>query len=89
MLLNALIAIMSDAATAAADTGLGFTALPYPLTMCHQSNGASPSPSYPAYMCVCTDGTKFLASKADIIDELEQSIPKWHRSADWYVSSVA
>ena len=49
MLLNALIAIMSDAATAAADT----------------------------------DGTKFLAAKADIIDELEQSIPQWHRGKDW------
>ena len=51
MLLNALIAIMSDAATAAADT----------------------------------DGTKFLAAKADIIDELEQSIPQWHRGKDWCV----
>ena len=55
MLLNALIAIMSDAATAAADT----------------------------------DGTKFLAAKAEIIDELEQSIPKWHRGKDWCVCSHA
>ena len=49
VLLNALIAIMSDAATAASDT----------------------------------DGTKFLAAKAEIIDELEQSIPTWHRGKDW------
>mmetsp|Transcript_6515 Transcript_6515/g.18757 ORF Transcript_6515/g.18757 Transcript_6515/m.18757 type:complete len:521 (-) Transcript_6515:416-1978(-) len=49
-LLNSLIAIMSDAATKAADT----------------------------------DGTKFLCSKAQLIDELEASLPDWIRSDSWY-----
>jgi hypothetical protein len=49
VLLNALIAVMSDAATSAADK----------------------------------DGTKFLGSRAQIISELEDSLPSWHRQADW------
>lgn len=29
------------------------------------------------------DGTKFLCSKAELIDELESSMPSWLRSDDW------
>ena len=77
VLLNALIAIMSDAATAAADTGTAISMLNIRDILQQTGVGLS-------LVCSYTDGTKFLASKAEIIDELEQSIPKWHRSADWY-----
>lgn len=50
VLLNLLIALMSDAAAKASDD----------------------------------DGTKFLCSKAELIDELESSLPRWLRSDDWY-----
>ena len=29
------------------------------------------------------DGTKFLCSKAELIDELESSLPSFMRGADW------
>ena len=31
------------------------------------------------------DGTKFLCSKAELIDELESSIPSFMRGNNWYV----
>ena len=55
VLLNALIAVMSDAAASAADK----------------------------------DGTKFLGSRAEIIDELEQSVPSWHRQAEWCAARLS
>lgn len=54
VLLNLLIALMSDAASKASDD----------------------------------DGTKFLCSKAELIDELESSLPAFMRGADWYPAHI-
>jgi hypothetical protein len=54
VLLNLLIAVMSDSATKASDD----------------------------------DGTKFLCSKAELIDELESSLPSWLRADDWYPAHI-
>jgi hypothetical protein len=54
VLLNLLIALMSDAAAKASDD----------------------------------DGTKFLCSKAELIDELESSLPSFMRGDDWYPAHI-
>lgn len=34
--------------------------------------------------CAQDEGLRFLTSKAEIIDELETTLPKWVRSKSWY-----